>query len=95
MSRHGKQTEMMRKDGYVTAAEVARAIGIELSTAHKWIHTDKMPGKRFGWNWYVDIHAFFDLAKREKMFPPDSAAEKALAELKGLVRKRATPRVAS
>lgn len=93
MSREGKQTALMRKDGYVTAAEVARAIGIDLSTAHRWVKTGAMPGARFGWCWYVDIHAFVDKLKRDKTYPPGSAVLNELAQLKLLVGRRATPKV--
>jgi hypothetical protein len=89
MSRQGKQTEMMRKDGYVTAAEVARAIGIDLSTAHNWIQDGRMPGGHFGWGWYVDIWTFVEQVESDNIYPQGSTIVKQLKELKLLVGKRA------
>ena len=63
MPRPGKQTELMRKDGYLLAVDVARGIGIDLSTAHEWIKSGRMPGSKFGAFWYVSIHECYAAAK--------------------------------
>lgn len=89
MPRPGKQTELMRKDGYLLAVDVARAIGIDLSTAHEWIKSSRMPGQKFGAFWYVKIHDFYAAAKKSGEFSTVILAEiKTLTE--GVPRPRRT-----
>lgn len=83
--RDGNQTELMRKDGYVRAVEVARATGRDLTAVHKEIEAEKIPGGRFGWGWYVDIHRYVDKVRKAGTFPEDGTIMTRLEELRGTV----------
>jgi hypothetical protein len=87
MPRPGKQTELMRKDGYLLAVDVARGIGIDLSTAHEWIKSGKMPGQKFSAFWYVSIHDFYASAKTSGDFSPT-----VLAKIKEMTAQATRPR---
>jgi hypothetical protein len=88
MPRSGKQVQLMRQDGYVTAAEVAEATGHALPTVHAGIKDGRVPGQRFGWGWYVDIHKYAAIVATQ--YPPDSVVIKNIAALKLLVDKPAS-----
>ncbi len=81
----GKQAKALRADGYVTASEVARATERDLSNLHKDIRAKKIPGRKIGWGWYVDIHGYADA----QPYPADTVFAKALEDLRKLVAKRA------
>lgn len=81
-----KQALANRRDGYVTASEVARATFRELGAVHADIASKKIPGCRIGWGWYVDIHKFADANE----YPEGTSIRAALEELRKLVDKPAT-----
>lgn len=89
MPRAGKQAQMMRADGYVTAAEIASATGRNLGTIHKEIEAKTIPGVRSGWGWYVDIHAFLKQVEKEKTYPEGTTVLEQLRKLKLVVSKPA------
>lgn len=76
--------EMMKKDGFVPAAEVAKAIGRTLPTIHQRLKAEKIPGRQVeGRYWFVDVHAY--LAECE--LPKDSTAYDELKKLAATVKK--------
>lgn len=56
-----EQDMQMRREGYVTAAEVAEAVSRDLSRVHRGIAEGRYPGKSVGSETYkrhyVDVHA--------------------------------------
>lgn len=80
------QDELMRKDGYVTAAEVAAATNQTLSTVHRGIEGQRIPGGKVGSGWYVDIYRY---AEQYEPAGPASGIRLKLDELKKLVDKPA------
>jgi hypothetical protein len=90
MPRAGKQVQMMRQDGYVTAAEVSRATGRDLSTVHSDIQLGKVPGKRIGWGWYVDIHRYCEKVK--DVYPEGTTIDANLKALRMQVMRPADGR---
>lgn len=68
-----------RNDGYVTASEVAQAIGCAISTVHRNIIEGKYPGERIGRGWYIDIHAL------AKQYPEGTTVHASLMKLADLV----------
>lgn len=82
----GGQDILMRKDGYVTAAEVAEATGQDLTTVHRKIRERKMLGGRVGWGWYVAIHALRDSGE----YPENGTIWKQLNKLAQSVGKKAS-----
>ncbi len=81
------QDELMRQDGYVTAAEVAEAMNQTLSTIHRGIEAGRIPGGKVGSAWYVDIHAYVEKFSETG---PESAIRSRLNELTKLVSKKAS-----
>lgn len=77
----------MRKDGFVTASEIAVAMGVSLPTVHAGIRDGKIPGKVIegiggGHRWYVDPR------KMLREFPKDgpTSVRQAIAKLVLLVK---------
>lgn len=85
------QDELMRSDGYVTAAEVAEATGQQLSTVHRAIEADRIPGGKVGAAWYVDIHAY---AAKFSKTGPEAGMRGRLDVLTSLVGKPAEGKIA-
>ena len=50
-----KQAAIMFKDGFITTAVAAEAIGVNVSTVYRWVKTDHIEGKQVGRSWYVCI----------------------------------------
>lgn len=82
------QDALMRRDGYVTASEVAEATGKHLVTIHRSIAEERIPGLRVGWSWYVDIHRYYEICT----YPPGTSIANNLRTLTMLVGRRAAKR---
>lgn len=54
MPREGKQTALIRRDGFVPVAEIAKATGMSHSNIIRMLVDERMPGKREGYRWFVD-----------------------------------------
>jgi excisionase family DNA binding protein len=48
-----KQRAIMLQDGYITTAEAAEAMGVNVSTVYRWVKTGQIVGTRVGRSWYV------------------------------------------
>lgn len=81
MARLGQKLQiLMRQDGYVTAQEVADAVGLSLSAAHSRIEAGTWPGRQFDGHWFVNIRK---LAAEADSGPTVVARLKQLAMLVG------------
>jgi hypothetical protein len=70
--RTGKQTEKLKQEGWIGAADISRLTGWALPTIHRWIGDGKIPGRRIGIGWFVDVHRFLPLLESEWNFPKSS-----------------------
>ncbi len=80
------QDDLMQGDGYVTAAEVSAATGQTLSTIHRGIEAERIPGGKVGSGWYVAIHEYAEKFSKEG---PEATIRTRLDELAKKVPKRA------
>lgn len=55
-----KQAAIMFKDGFITTAVAAEAIGVNVSTVYRWVKTEHIEGKQVGRSWYVRVKELID-----------------------------------
>lgn len=85
MPAEGKQDIQMRADGYLRSADVARCIGRDQSTFNNHIKDGTVPGKRFGFYWFVDIWSYYAAVKKAGDLSPSILAE--LLRLRNLTKR--------
>lgn len=51
--QHDSRTEMLRREGLITAARAAELTGWTLQTIHRHLAARKLDGARVGARWYV------------------------------------------
>jgi excisionase family DNA binding protein len=47
------QSEIIKRDGLLTAQDAANAIGVHISTVYRWIYSGKLAGSKIGFFVYV------------------------------------------
>lgn len=47
------QADLMRQEGYLSAAEAAESSGVAVTTVHRWLSQGKVEGTQVGSYWYV------------------------------------------
>ncbi len=74
-----KQRAILLQDGYITTADAAEAMGVNVSTVYRWVKTGQIVGTRVGRSWYVRIE---DLIKKHASSP---TIQQRLRELKSSI----------
>lgn len=55
-----KQVALMREHGMIPVSQVARIIGVHVSTVYRWIDTQWIKAERLNNHWYIDAEHLAD-----------------------------------